>query len=211
MNIDTRVQFGILIVTALSLGWTAGYYSRGDRIETLETKLQSYKDMGNLNIAETTKKLVSANEVIANNISEINSYYSWKSEEKTLTSKISSLSEDLNKQSELLKIEVNSSSKLKVDLASKQKQLDSLSPINEEFWMDENTTKGIAGFEGVLGLLDVRSNSVVVIYENKKHTLYAGNYIEVSVRGSSCKIIASQIKYNGSPEKGLFTTVCKKI
>jgi len=211
MNIDTRVQFGLLVVTTLSLGWSAGYYSRGDRIETLNTELNSYKQAEKLNIAQTVKELEQVNELVLNNVNEIRSYADWQKDKKTLGEKVKSLSTKVTVQEEALKKSTDEIEVLNKTLLTKQAEINSLYPINELFWLDEKTTRSIAGFEGVLGVKNVQSSYVQINYANTEHTLYAGNYIEAKVQDFNCKIILSAIKYTGSPERAQFRTVCKKI
>jgi len=210
MNIDSRVQLSLLLITTLGIGWSAGYYSRGDRIETLNTELNSYKQADKLNISETVKQLKQVNSQVLNNVNEIKSYTDWKKDKKTLEEKATDLTSMVKTQKERVESLTVDVEKLNKSLLAKQVQIDSLYPINELFWLDEKTTRTIAGFEGILGLKDVQSSYVEINYANEEHRLYPGNYVEANVKGSNCKIILSAIDY-GSNEKAQFRTVCKKI
>jgi regulator of replication initiation timing len=210
MNIDSRVQFSLLVVALLSLGWTVGYYSRSDRIETLETELNSYSEANKSNFSQTVNELKSVSAVISKNLTDIRSHYNWEAEKKSLKKQVSELTTDINDKKEQLKNSQKENGALRLKSSALQKQLNSYYPVNEEFWMDEKTTRGIAGFEGILGLKDVKPDYVDVTYQNESYSLYAGNYIETQVAGNDCRIILSGILYNDTPEKAQLRTVCKK-
>lgn len=212
MNTNSPVTLvGIVastILASLSAGWTFGYYSRSDRIENLETELQSYRDVKNLNFAETVESILIANKKIEKNISEIKSYSDWKEEEKNLASKISNLSKELGEKSELLKNETNNSSRLKSELEKKQNQLDNFYPLSEAFWLKRKETKHFSGFEKIIGVDLISGSFVTVNFQNEPIILYIGNFIEFDAKGSSCKLILSKI--NTAPPEAYFRNICQK-
>ncbi|ETI60834.1 hypothetical protein [Marinomonas profundimaris] len=215
MNFDSRltlaatvVAVAVAILAAVTLGLKIGHDSRGDRIASLETELQSYRDVNNLNLAETVESILIANKAIEKNISEIKSYSDWKAEEKKLASKISSLSKELDQKTEQLKNEANNSSRLKSELKNKQNQLDNFYPLSEAFWLKWKDIKNFSGFEKIMGIDLISGSFVTVNFQNKPKILYIGNFIEFEAKGSSCKLILSKI--NTAPPEAYFQNICQK-
>ncbi|MFT2099063.1 hypothetical protein ACMUMQ_11955 [Marinomonas sp. 2405UD66-6] len=212
MNIDSPLTLvGIVtgaILTSLSAGWTFGYYSRSDRIETLETEVQSYRNAENLNMPATIRTLVNTNKSIEKNIAEVNAHYNWKAEEESLRSKISDLSAELENKTNLLNKEQKESSLLKISLNKAKRELELLSPINEEFWLGMGETKNFSGFDKTLGLSVISASSVIINFENRPKTLSIGDHVNFYTKGFDCKLILSNINtYN---IRAFFNNVCTK-
>tara|TARA_R110001583_G_scaffold187532_1_gene348929 strand:- start:3957 stop:4622 length:666 start_codon:yes stop_codon:yes gene_type:complete len=215
MNFDSRltlaatiVAVAVAILAAVTLGLKIGHDSRGDRIASLETELQSYRDVKNLNLAETVESILIANKTIEKNISEIKSYSDWKKEEKNLVSKISNLSKELDEKSELLKNENDNSSRLKSELENKQNQLDNFYPLSEAFWLKWKDIKNFSGFEKTMGVDLIAGSFVTVNFQNEKKLLSIGSFIEFEAKGSSCKLILSKI--NTTRSEAYFQNICQK-
>jgi gas vesicle protein len=213
MNFDSRLALvGIVasaIIASLTAGWTFGFYSRSDRIETLDKEVQSYRDAKNLNMPETIRILVNTNTSIEKNISEINAHYNWKSEEENLKSKISDLSSEVKDKTDLLENEIKKSAELKTKLVKTQKELELLSPVNEEFWLEMRETKHFSGFEKTLGIPFISATSVMTNFDNSSRSLSIGEHIEFTIKNSNCKLILSKIDIYSI--RALFNNVCTKI
>jgi chromosome segregation ATPase len=174
----------MLVVAAMSLGWSISYYSRSDRIDTLEKQLASYTQADKLDLSGTVKEIEHTNNVVQANLSEIRAHFQWRDEKKRLEERILRLNgqlSELTAQVEQMHKELGEANdiigQLENTIHKKQQEIDSFYPVNEEFWLDENTTRGIAGFDGILGLTGVSSDSVEVTYGNEVHRLHAGNYL----------------------------------
>lgn len=204
----TVVAVAVAILAAVTLGFDIGHDSRGDRIVSLERELKSYQDAENLNMPETIRILVNTNTSIEKNIAEINAHYNWKAEEESLRSKISDLSAELENKTDLLNKEQKESSLLKISLNKAKRELELLSPINEEFWLGMGETKHFSGFDKTLGLSVISASSVIINFENRPKTLSIGDHINFYTKGSDCKLILSNINiYN---IRAFFNNVCTK-
>jgi uncharacterized coiled-coil protein SlyX len=200
---------------------TATWALRADRIEDLESRVAFYEKADTLKLLNMLESLEKSNSRLTEQLSRLTDYVQTKEENAKLVALVKEKEEQANvesskrkdRETELLnKISAVEKDRLRVttELKDKVAYIERLYPTNEKFTLPARTSKSIAGFNIVIGLVAVNRDRVQLSYNNDKKELWPGNYIEDDIGDNKCRLILDSIEWNviGSGDNATFTFIC---
>jgi uncharacterized coiled-coil protein SlyX len=175
---------------------TATWTVRVDRIEDLESRVAFYEKADTLKLLNMLESLEKSNSRLTEQLSRLTDYVQTKEENAKLVALVKEKEEQANvesrkrkdRETELLN-EISAvekdRSRVTSELKDKVTYIERLYPTNEKFTLSAKTSKSIAGFNIVIGLVVVNRDRVQLSYNNDKKELWPGNYIDDDISRQS--------------------------
>ena len=151
---------------------------RYDRIQDLESRVEFYEKADTLKLLNMLESLEKSNSRLTEQLSKLTDYVQTKEENAKLVALIKEKEQQANvestkrndREAELLrKISTveKDHSRVASELKDKVTYIERLYPTNEKFTLPARTSKSIAGFDIVIGLVAVNRDRVQLSYNNE--------------------------------------------
>ncbi|KKA46001.1 hypothetical protein [Salinivibrio sp. KP-1] len=182
---------------------TATWNIRNDRLEELNSIVNSYETAESWKVPETIKKLEKS-------VDYLNSELGLIAENQKYKKEIDELKVQVSELSELVSMKNSQISALEGEAAEREHFINGLFSYTEEVVLEKNNSVKLFGAEIVVALNDASNilGSADVTINNSKHRVEVGSIIPVSSANKNCDLIFNEFEGYNSIK---FSILCKKI
>ena len=199
----TYTQAAVAAFALVGATATATWNIRNDRLEELDSIVNSYETAESWKVPETIEKLEKSVEYLNSELGLIAENQKYKKEIDELKVQVSELSETVSMKNSQI-------SALEGEVAEREQFVNGLFSDTEEVVLEKNNSVKFFGAEIVVALNDasnILGNADITI-NNSKHRVEVGSIIPVSSANKNCDLIFNEFVGYSSIKLSI---LCKKI
>src|SRR2546428_4993962 len=151
-----------IVCAATAGGWALGTYLRGERVAELQRTVDAYEKSEQWSLPKTLESIRSASALLAQQLTSLQAVGALERDVARLKEAVSAREKETTDLG-------NALAAAKASLGEKEAFIKSLHPSDESFTVTTRRSATLAGTAVVVGVSDVRSESVEVVVNNQKH------------------------------------------
>lgn len=176
---------------------------RIDRLEQLKDRVDTYELSATWRLPDTLKQIRDATAQLETQLKAMDDVRRLRGDNARLQAELrKSLADNASTLAQL--------NNFRTRVIECDKQLAALSPEVVKITLTKRQSKSLAGYELVIGLVDVSSEVARLNINNEEKTARAGGHVPVLLYGEQCKLVLDAILYFETPERAELTLVCPK-